>query len=414
MKALNNTFGVTFYLRRYKINNDGTIPIYMRITVNGKRLDISVKRTIADKNWNAGKGMAKGSREEIVKLNNYLEKFRSSIVECYQELHLQKKLITVEIIKEKIFGNDQQDYTLCKLISYHNTGQIGILATGTLKNYYTTERYIHKFLKEQYKTTDKYLTELSYSFILNFERYLRNHKPSDHHRPLNNNGIMKHIERFRKIVSLGVTLEWLEKDPFTKYKQKFDRVERQCLNIQELKRIEEKKFDIERLQQVKDLFIFSCYTGLSYIDVMNLQPGSVMIGLDGRDWIITSRQKTSTGVRIPLLEKAREIIEKYKTHPKIVADGSLLPRLSNQRLNGYLKEIADLCGITKPLTFHIARHTFATTITLNNGVPMESVSKMLGHTKLSTTQVYAKVIEQKLSDDMFSLSEKLLAIETQN
>ena len=147
---------------------------------------------------------------------------------------------------------------------------------------------------------------------------------------------------------------------------------------------------------------------------MNLQPGSVMIGLDGRDWIITSRQKTSTGVRIPLLEKAREIIEKYKTHPKIVAEGSLLPRLSNQCLNGYLKEIADLCGITKPLTFHIARHTFATTITLNNGVPMESISKMLGHTKLSTTQVYAKVIEQKLSDDMFSLSEKLLAIETQN
>ncbi len=219
---------------------------------------------------------------------------------------------------------------------------------------------------------------------------------------------MKHIERFRKMISLAVTLEWVEKDPFTKYKQKFDRVERQCLTIEELKRIEEKDFDIERLQQVKDLFVFSCYTGLSYIDVMNLRPDMVAIGMDGRDWLVTSRQKTSTGVRIPILEKARAIIEKYRTNPKVMAEGGLLPKLSNQRLNGYLKEIADLCGITKPLTFHIARHTFATTITLNNGVPMESVSKMLGHTKLSTTQVYAKVIERKLSEDMFVLNEKLL------
>jgi len=320
MKALNNTFGVTFYLRRYKINQDGTIPIYLRITVNGKRLDISVKRTVSDKNWNAGKGMAKGSREEFVKLNNYLERLRSSIVECYQELSLQKKLITVEIIKEKVMGDDQKDFTLCKLIEYHNREQVGILAIGTLKNYYTTERYIRKFLKEHYKTPDKYLTELSYSFILNFEHFLRNHKPSDHHRPLHNNGIMKHIERFRKMICLAVTLEWMEKDPFTKYKQKFDRVERQCLNIEELKRIEDKNFDIERLQQVKDLFVFSCYTGLSYIDVMNLKPDMVSIGLDGRDWIVTSRQKTSTGVRIPVLEKARTIIEKYKQHPKIVAE----------------------------------------------------------------------------------------------
>ncbi len=414
MKALNSTFGVTFYLRRYKINQDGTIPIYMRITVNGKRLDISVKRTLSDKNWNAGKGMAKGSRDEVVKLNNFLERLRSSVVECYQELHLQKKLISVEIIKEKVMGDDQKDFTLCKLIEYHNREQVGILAVGTLKNYYTTERYLRKFLIEHYKTPDKYLTELTYSFIMNFEHFLRNHTPLDHHRPLNNNGIMKHIERFRKTISLAVTLEWMEKDPFTKYKQKFDPVERQCLNIEELKRIEQKDFEIERLQQVKDLFVFSCYTGLSYIDVMNLKPDMISVGLDGKDWIVTSRQKTLTRVRIPILEKARTIIEKYKTHPKIVAEGGLLPKLSNQRLNGYLKEIADLCGITKPLTFHIARHTFATTITLNNGVPMESVSKMLGHTKLSTTQVYAKVIEQKLSDDMFNLSAKLLAVDMQN
>ncbi|MES2419105.1 MAG: site-specific integrase [Bacteroidota bacterium] len=176
---------------------------------------------------------------------------------------------------------------------------------------------------EHYKTPDKYLTELTYSFIMNFEHFLRNHKPLDYHKPLNNNGIMKHIERFRKTISLAVTFEWMEKDPFTKYKQKFDPVERQCLNIEELKRIEQKDFTIERLQQVKDLFVFSCYTGPSYIDVMNLKPDMISVGLDGKDWIVTSRQKTSTRVRIPLLEKARAIIEKYKQHPKIVADGGL-------------------------------------------------------------------------------------------
>lgn len=178
MKTMKNTFGVTFYLRRYKVYLDGTMPVYARITVNGKRLDISLKRTVADKNWDAGKGMPKGSREKIVKLSNYLERFRSSIVECYQELHLQKKPITLDTIRENVFGKDQEDYTLCKLIAYHNKGEAGILAEGTLKNNYTTERYVHKFLKAQYKATDRYLSELSYNFIMQFERYLRTVKPA--------------------------------------------------------------------------------------------------------------------------------------------------------------------------------------------------------------------------------------------
>jgi len=200
----------------------------------------------------------------------------------------------------------------------------------------------------------------------------------------------------------------MEGDPFKAYKLKFVKYERGYLTDDELKTIEEKEFTIERLQMVRDLFIFSCYTGLAYIDTVSLNAASVVKRIDGQNWIITQRVKTKTPVKVPLLPKAIEIIEKYRNNPRCIAEQTLLPKMSNQKLNGYLKEIADLCGIKKTMTFHLARHTFATTITLSNGVPIESVSKMLGHTKISTTQVYAKVIERKLSDDMLLLKKKLL------
>lgn len=407
MKTMNNTFGVIFYLRKYKATNDGKVPIYARITVNGSRIDLSVKRSIDQDNWNANKGMARGSREEIVKLNNYLEQYRSGIVESYQELLLQKKLITAELVKDKFTGEDQAEFTLCNLMEYHNTEQTQILEPGTMKNYYTTQKYIKEFIKQRFKTSDKYLSELSYKFITDFEYYLRNRTPEKAQKALNNNGRMKHIERFCKMVNLAVRLEWIDRNPFHAYKLKFDKVEREYLTKDELARIEAKKFNIVRLQVVQDLFVFSCYTGLAYIDVFNLKPANLIEKSANNIWIATNRQKTNEPVRVPLLPKALAIIEKYKGHPQALVEGKVLPTLSNQKLNSYLKEIADMCGITKPLTFHIARHTFATTVTLTNGVPIETVSKLLGHSKLTTTQIYAKVIESKLGDDMAKLSERL-------
>ena len=164
---------------------------------------------------------------------------------------------------------------------------------------------------------------------------------------------------------------------------------------------------IIRLQHAKDMFVFSCYTGLAYIDVYELSPQNVSLGIDGEYWISTYRHKTDIPVRIPLLPQALEIIEKYKNNPRVLESGRLLPVYANQLLNSYLKEIADFCGIEKPLTFHIARHTFATTVTLTNGVPIETVSKLLGHTSIKTTQIYAKVIEQKVSEDMRLLRQKM-------
>ena len=406
MIARQTTFNVIFHLRNLA-DKDGKYPVYMRITINGKRIELSAKQMISLDDWNENTGMAKTKKENGRTLNNYLEQLRSSYVACYREMTLQKKIITVETFKKQYYGDNDNEYTLGKLMHYHNVEMKEALCHGTMKNYFTTQKYLEKFLKEKRKITDVLLREINYAFVIDFEYYLKTYKPVDHQKPLGNNGLMKHMERFRKMINVALKNEWLEKDPFRAYKLKFTRFERGYLTETELKVIEGKDFKIDRLQTVKDLFIFSCYTGLAYIDTVSLTQQNIVEGIDQDAWLVTQRIKTSTPVKIPLLPKAMSIIEKYRNNLKCISEGSLLPNMSNQKLNGYLKEMADICGIEKNLTFHLARHTFATTITLSNGVPIESVSKMLGHTKISTTQVYAKVIERKLSDDMILLRQKL-------
>jgi site-specific recombinase XerD len=401
-----NTFGIQFVIKKNKIK-DNRAPIYARVTVNSHRVEISLKRWIDPKEWNTDKSTCRGSREAIKSLNHFLAEVKASMVQSYQELQIQKRRITAEEIKNKFLGIGKEDNSICKLIDYHNTHMKDILTWGTMKNYFTTQKYIQKFLKVKFSVSDISLTELNYKFITDFEYFLRAHKPIDHHKPIANNGVMKHIERLRKMINLAVRMEWLDKDPFAKYKQKFDKVSRGFLTQEELLSVENLDPKIPRLRVVRDLFVFSCYSGLAYIDVMQLTPQNLTRGIDGEQWLITSRQKTKNSVRIPLLPKALEIIQTYGVHPRAVAAGKLFPLISNQKLNSYLKELADLCGVEKNMTFHLARHTFATTVTLTNGVPIESVSKMLGHSKITTTQIYAKVIERKLSDDMKNLKEKL-------
>jgi len=402
-----NTFGIQFVIRLPKQQKNNQATVFARISVNGRRCEISLKKKVNPQNWDEAKGKARGTKDEIRKLNEYIERVRTLIADGYHELVQQKKVVTVDAVKSLFIGADDNEITLIKLGEYHSTEMKDKLADGTMKNYYTTQKYIAKFLKDKYHRNDISLAELNYKFILDIETFLRKHQPKDHQKPLHNNGIMKHIERLCKMVNMAVTMDWLTKDPFAKYKQHFDKVERFYLTKEELSAIEKKKFTIERLQVVKDLFLFSCYTGLAYIDTMNLTAGNIVKGIDGNDWLITSRQKTETDVRIPLLPQAEELIKKYQDHPKAVNHGTLFPVISNQKTNAYLKEMADLCNINKAITFHIARHTFATTVTLSNGVPIESVSKMLGHTTIRSTQVYAKVVEQKLSEDMQNLKKRM-------
>ena len=219
---------------------------------------------------------------------------------------------------------------------------------------------------------------------------------------------MENIKKLKKIIRQCVANDWLDKDPFKYYKITPKETHRNFLLKDELELLMNKDFPVQRLDQVRDIFLFSCYTGLSYSDVMMLTQKDISIGIDGEQWIFTKRTKTGTASRIPLSPIARSILEKYSHQPHIMSSGILLPKLSNQRLNSYLKEISDICGFNNELTFHCARHTFATTVTLTNGVPIETVGKMLGHRSLRTTQIYAKILDSKVSSDMNQLKQKLL------
>lgn len=400
------SFRIHFVLRAYLAKN-GKAPLYVSVTVNKEKCLIALKQSIDLNNWDIEKGLPKGNREQVKMLNSYLDEVKLALSNCYKELMQKGRLPAAAAIKKLYLGEADEGYTLKKLIAYHNETSAKELTPGTMKNYHVTQRYLVKFLSEAYKISDIYLRELDYKFVKDFELYLRSHKPKDHQKPLRNNGVMKHIIQLKKMVNLARNLAWIDKDPFGSYKLKMQKVNREQLSEAELEAVESKKLTIERLDMVRDMFVFSCYTGLAYIDMINLEPENIIAGTDGDRWIRTFREKTSIPVNVPLLPRALNIIDKYKDNARTLSGGKVFPVVSNQKVNSYLKEIADLCGITKNITFHMARHTFATTVTLSNGMPIETVSKILGHTKITTTQIYAKVIEKKLKDDMNALRMKL-------
>jgi integrase len=401
-----HTFGLQFILRPNKKDQNSGI-IYVRITIEGQRSEISLKKNLPTSQWNNARGKANGSSKDAKSLNAYLDDIRIKLTECYRELQLKQDKITTDSIKALFLGDHSDQHTLAELIEYHNLSQFPILSISTRKCYIITKNYILSFLNKKRNTMDIYLSKIDFKFISDFDYYLRTIKPLDHHQPLNNNGLMKHMQRFRKILNLGVRLEWLTKNPFNAYDIRFNKFERGFLTKYELDLIEKKIFSIERLQMIKDLFIFSCYTGLAYIDAINLTTSEISIGIDGQKWIYTTREKTQTSLKIPVLQQALDILERYNVNPRSINRGTIFPLVSNQKVNGYLKEIADICQIEKRLTFHLARHTFATTVTLSNGVPIETVSNLLGHRSISTTQIYAKVLENKVSEDMVKLRDKL-------
>jgi site-specific recombinase XerD len=401
-----DTFGISFFVRRNRENN-GTVPVFLRITVNGKRSEISTKQKVQNSNWDKKRGFGKGQSPEVKKINTYLERLRGKVVESYQELKLSKKTFTVDDVRNLFLGVEESKHTLLSIYDYHNEIEKNKLAKGTMTNFYSTQRHVKRFLKEKLHVSDIFLSQLNYKFLTDFELFLQQKNNGTGINPICKNTITKNIVRLRKVVNLAIKNEWIDKDPFSKFTISYVPSTREYLPAEELAVIEKHEFTTPGQKLAKDLFIFSCYTGLAYIDTFNLTPQHVSIGIDGEYWIVTSRKKTDHPVRIPILPKALEIIEKYKTDAAVLAKGKLLPSIANPKLNLYLKEIAEICGTTKHLTFHVARHTFATTITLTNGVPIETVSKMLGHSNIRTTQIYAKVIESKVSDDMKSLREKL-------
>jgi len=401
-----STFTVIFFTRKSRSNNS-LLSIYVRITVKGKRAEMSLKRSVPKNQWDNTKNRGRGNTEKIRILNAYLNQVYNKLLECHKELLEEDKVVSSDAIKSRYLGEDDNSKTLKELIAYHNGNMIHVLKAGTMKNYYTTERYLQKFLRKKKRVKDIYLKQLNYRFITDFEHYLRTYKNSKKELMLSNNGVMKHLERFKKMINLAIKLEWMHKNPFSQFQLKYNKYDRQYLNERELALLESTEFKSERLQKIKDCFVFSCYTGLSYIDVKELTENNIVKGIDNNNWIYTKREKTDEQVKIPILPKAWAILETYRaTHKKGGVMDYLLPVSSNQKTNAYLKEIAKACAIKKNMTFHVARHTFATTVMLSNGVPIETVSKLLGHAKLSTTQIYARVVETKISEDISNLLER--------
>ncbi|WP_310992076.1 site-specific integrase [Aequorivita marina] len=394
------TFSVLFQ-PRFEKESKGKTLLYIRINANDKRTRFSLKRNFTTALWDPTKTRLKGSSIEAQQINAFLDQVFLGVHEAYGQLLKEKKLITPHTVMARFRGEDQIHKTLLQLSAYHNLNMKSVLKPGTLKNYYTTEKYLKKFLQIERKIDDIYLENLNYAFIIDFENFLRNNVAQLQSRPLTNNGLMKHLERLKKLLNLAQKLEWITRDPFVKFSLKFIKIEREYLSQSEVDKVYQANFKNNSLNKTKDIFIFACYTGLSYIDVKKLVKNHIVIGIDGNKWIYTRRQKTDQVVKIPLLDPAAYIVDKYKD--EMTTDNRLLPVYSNQKINEYLKKIASKLKIHKNVTFHCARHTFATTITLSNGVPIETVSKLLGHTKLSTTQIYARVLESRISDDIGNL-----------
>ena len=398
---MNKTFNLLFYVKKAKINFLGESPIYLRITIDGKISEISTKRTILPLRWNAKAQKVSGSSEESKSFNFYLKTFEQKVYDTYHELMREKESVTCESLKNKLLGKGERTRMLIPIFEDHNNRMEKLIdkefAQGTLTRYKTCLKHTKAFLKWKFNISDIDILKIDYAFLNDFELFLRTE------RDCNNNSAVKYIKNFGKIIRICIANGWINRDPFLNYSSSFNEVTRVFLNEQEIERLFNKDLKNERLYQVRYIFLFSCFTGLAYIDTQKLTQDNINIGLDGNKWIYTKRQKTKTTSNIPLLSKAEEIIDRYKDHPACLNSGRLLPVLSNQKMNAYLKEIADLCDIKKELTYHIARHTFATTITLSNGVPIESVSKMLGHKNIKTTQHYAKILDKKVSEDMSAL-----------
>jgi integrase len=404
-QMMTTSFGLLFYLKKGRKTTAEEWPVYLRITVNGIPKEISIHRSCLNSIWNLETGRAKGLKEEIRALNSYLDTIQSKVFEAKHRLIESGKPVTSEAVKNYIQGTEEKGHTILEIFQHHNNqvqDLIGIeYAVGTMTKFKTVLNHTREFLKWKYKIDDIEVRKLDYDFISDLEFWYKSVKRIDH------NTTMKYIACCKKMVIIAMKKGWLTKDPFMGYKMGLREVHRQALSEEEIQRISIKIFPTERLALVRDIFLFSCYTGLAYIDVQKLKRSQISIGIDGSKWIFTHRQKTDSPTRIPILPQATRILELYASHKQCQIKDKVLPIMSNQKMNAYLKEIADCCGIMQNLTFHIARHTFATTITLSNGVPIETVSKMLGHRNLKTTQHYAKILDNKVSQDMQILKEKL-------
>ena len=404
---MRSTFSILFYIKRSALKSNGKAPIMVRITLNGEIARFSLKCEVNPDEWNPHTQRVTGKSANAVKLNGLPDNSRAIIFNHYREISEREATISAEKVKNAFLGLKTSHLSLLVSFDKHIKDletKIGKEMTRiTYLRYVRVRNRLELFMQRKYNISDIDLREINYSFLCDFEIYLKSFYGCGH------NAAMKLIKHLRTVILIAKNNGWLHADPFANYKFHNEKSDRAFLTQRELESIMNKMFSIKRLEQVRDVFLFSCFTGLAYVDVFNLREANIREAFDGNLWITGKRVKTNVTYSIPLLDVPKIILEKYKG---TLPTGELLPVISNQKINAYLKEIADICGIDKLLTFHVARHTFATTVTLSKGVSIETVSKMLGHTNIKTTQIYARITDNKISSEMNILAGKLKGIES--
>ncbi len=398
---MRSSLKILFYLRKNRLNKDGKASIMIRLTINSEMSQFAAKLDVEPELWDAKCGRVDGKTAYANRLNATLDNIKAALINHHNEIEKFDTVVTAEKVRNAFLGVESRHRTLLDLFNKHNEDVkklVGVNKTAaTLQKYQVTCKRLENFFKHQYNLSDISLKEINHMFITDFETYLRTICNCSA------NTTAKFMQFFKRIVIIARNNGWILTDPFANYKIRIAKVDRGYLTEQEIETIMQKEFGAKRLEQVRDIFVFSCFSGLAYIDVKNLREEHIRTSFDGNLWIMTKRHKTNVQANIPLLDVAKSILEKYLGKlPK----GQLLPVLSNQKMNSYLKEIGDACGIDKRLTFHLSRHSFAT-LTLSKGVSIESVSKMLGHTNIKTTQIYAKITDNKIGHDMAAFADKV-------
>jgi site-specific recombinase XerD len=397
-----STFSVGFIAQKGKAKADGTVPILARIIINGEMAHFSTKFYVLPSRWMTREGRTIGSTREEKETNAMLDDFRALIRGRYNEIILRGEVVTADRVKQAVLNLDQRGVRLLELFDEFNADYLKMVEKGTTYKTYTryllTRNLLSEFIGEKYNRKEMAIAEISHKFISDFFVWLRNRDSNGY------NYHMKFIQRFRTVFNVARNNGWVQGDPFANFKMRFEETDRGYLTKAELDVLVKKAMPSQRLEKVRDLFLFSCYCGLAYVDVKELLETDIVRGDDGKLWINTQRIKTGAQVNVPLLKIPLAIIEKYYGTGR---NGKLFDIPSNQKVNDYLKEIAAICGIDKRITFHLARHTFSTTVTLSNGVPLETVSKMLGHKNIRTTQIYARITTTRISDDMNALARRL-------
>lgn len=397
-------FYSNYVIKRTGLRKNGTCPICVRLTLNRTRSEIATGICIEPADWDEVRQQINENYHNADVYNNRLRKMASNLQDIFNRLISIGNEFSIIDIKNEFLGYKRSKGFL-ELFDYYLTtieNNIGHgYAYSTLKHYRVTRKKLSNYLNENLNRKDIQLSLIDYNFINEFDMYLKvKYK-------VHQNTAWNYHKHLKRVLNLAISMEFLNKNPYSKFRVKLEEAHRDFLTKEEVKKLENKKIDLSRLSIVRDVFVFACYTGLSYSDIAKLNEEHLQMRDDGNTWIIINRTKTNSICNIPLFPNAIKIIDRYANYPLTVLKGRLLPVSSNQKLNSYLKELAEICNVKKNLTMHMARHTFATTITLSNGVPIETVSKLLGHKTLKVTQIYARVLENKISKDMMTLKTKL-------